>query len=66
MPHHIKRQVTETAIAAEAALMAALTNLIVFVNEGYHLIAVPAVPGGRVQAPVAEHGEIIRRVKCSP
>src|SRR5438876_9291725 len=51
-----------TAVAAEPALATALADLVVVVDQGDDLVAVPAVPGRLTQGPVAEQREVIRRV----
>src|SRR5262245_36165502 len=63
--HHVERQVAEPNVAAEARLRATLADLIVVVHQGNHLVAIPAVPGRRIQNPVAEYGEIIHWVGVS-
>src|SRR6476620_11650323 len=62
--HHVESQVTIALIAAEPAFSGPFSDLIVIVDDGHDLVAIPPVFGaiGLIQLPVAEDGEVIERV----
>ena len=63
--HHVEGQIAVAAVAAEPPLGRPLSDLVVVVHQGHHLVAVPPMPRalGLVQHPVAENGEVVHRVR---